>query len=282
MMQLTYFLDIAESGNMTYSAQRLRVAQPSLSRSLSRLEAELGVSLFVRGPKGMRLSPEGRLFAEKVSPLVADFKEAANMFRDEVEENTEVRVSVSAASEIAIKGIASWMNQEESGKVVLTQNAEGLPRESDILISSFRFLGSVEWAWFSERIMLATSTPEAYCGSEASLARLQECRFVSLPENYSFRAVVDSMCRSSGFVPNTVLESSNPYVVREMISLGLGVGFWPEFSWGDVSDGLSLVPLEGDPRRSICISLTADGANSDLARDCFGYLCKFFTAALRV
>ena len=46
IQQLKYFLDVAQTEHMTKSAKRLNIAQPALSRSVSRLEHELGVSLF--------------------------------------------------------------------------------------------------------------------------------------------------------------------------------------------------------------------------------------------
>ena len=45
IQQLKYFLDVAQTEHMTRSAKRLNIAQPALSRSVSRLEHELGVSI---------------------------------------------------------------------------------------------------------------------------------------------------------------------------------------------------------------------------------------------
>ena len=59
--QMEYFLDIAETQHMTKSAQRLHVAQPALSRSMAKLEDELGVQLFRRVGRGLSLTDEGWL-----------------------------------------------------------------------------------------------------------------------------------------------------------------------------------------------------------------------------
>ena len=55
---MEYFLDIAETQHMTRSAQRLHVAQPALSRSMAKLENELGVQLFRRVGRGLSLTDE--------------------------------------------------------------------------------------------------------------------------------------------------------------------------------------------------------------------------------
>ena len=49
--QLTYFLTIAEEGQITAAARRLHMAQPPLSQQMKNLEEELGVQLFKRGPR---------------------------------------------------------------------------------------------------------------------------------------------------------------------------------------------------------------------------------------
>lgn len=65
--QLTYFVRVAEAGQITRAAQLLHVAQPALSRSMARLEERLGVRLFERHPRGVALTPAGTIFYERAS-----------------------------------------------------------------------------------------------------------------------------------------------------------------------------------------------------------------------
>ena len=60
--QLRYFLDIAETEHLTQSAENLFVTQSTLSHGLRQLEEELGVSLFDRLGRGLRLSQAGMEF----------------------------------------------------------------------------------------------------------------------------------------------------------------------------------------------------------------------------
>ncbi len=75
---LTYFLTVAREENITRAAEILRISQPSLSRQIMQLEEELGLPLFIRGNKNVRLTPEGLLFksrAEEILSLVDKTRE---------------------------------------------------------------------------------------------------------------------------------------------------------------------------------------------------------------
>ena len=62
LRHLRYFLAVTEALNFTRAAARLRIAQPALSRQVQELEDEIGVDLLRRGPRGVTLTAEGKLF----------------------------------------------------------------------------------------------------------------------------------------------------------------------------------------------------------------------------
>jgi DNA-binding transcriptional LysR family regulator len=65
--RLGYFVQIAELGSLTRAAERLRIAQPSLSRQMRLLEEELGVTLFTRGHRGMQLTEAGEALRARIA-----------------------------------------------------------------------------------------------------------------------------------------------------------------------------------------------------------------------
>ncbi|MCR5208941.1 MAG: LysR family transcriptional regulator [Lachnospiraceae bacterium] len=62
LKQLQYIVTVADTGNITEAAKRLFIAQPSLTASIHELEKEYGISIFIRGNKGVELTPEGDEF----------------------------------------------------------------------------------------------------------------------------------------------------------------------------------------------------------------------------
>jgi len=70
LRHLRYFLAVGEALSFTKAAAQLRVAQPALSRQVQALEDEIGVDLMKRGPRGVALTAEGKLFLEEVRELL--------------------------------------------------------------------------------------------------------------------------------------------------------------------------------------------------------------------
>src|SRR5437763_13409784 len=82
LQQLTYFLAAAEIGSFSAAADSLHMAQPSLSEQIRRLEAELGVPLFVRAGRGLELTDAGRLLRPHAERTLADARAAAESVRE--------------------------------------------------------------------------------------------------------------------------------------------------------------------------------------------------------
>ncbi len=69
--QLRYFVAVAQEGQMTRAAKRLALAQPALSQAMARLEAQVGVKLLERHPRGVAVTRAGEAFLEKAQATLA-------------------------------------------------------------------------------------------------------------------------------------------------------------------------------------------------------------------
>src|SRR4051812_15505789 len=72
--ELSHFIEIARARTMTEAAKSLRIGQPALSKSLQRLEQELGYKLLVRTRRGIALTRAGRAFHDKLVPWADEWK----------------------------------------------------------------------------------------------------------------------------------------------------------------------------------------------------------------
>ena len=131
---------------------------------------------------------------------------------------------------------------------------------------------------FRERILVALPERADVPQGPVGLKALEHAGFVALSGSRGFRRVCDRLCAHSGFQPRIALESDNPAVVRKAIALGLGVGFWPEWSWGTVEgDGVGLREVD-EPRFERTISVVC---RTEQGATFFAFLCSFFERCAR-
>lgn len=80
--ELRNFMQVARAGSVSRAAQELRLAQPALSRQIRKLEHELGVPLFARHGRGVRLSAAGSLLLERAEAITRLVHETGEEIRD--------------------------------------------------------------------------------------------------------------------------------------------------------------------------------------------------------
>ena len=281
LLQLRYFLAVAENEHMTNTARQLHIAQPALTQSIHRLEQELGVELFERAGRGIRLSPAGAYVRDRIAPAMRTLEgiaRDAQLFQQG--EQDVVRVGVHAASGVAIDAIAAFTELNPHTAFEVTQDER--ERHRDVIVTTITPRGSstvenaAEKTSFSERIGIAVPAGSSL-GKTASLADFANERFIALAGSRRFREVCDTLCARRAFTPHIAFESDNPLVVKKMIGLGLGVGFWPDHSWGELDAGACrLVHLdETEFERTVVVAKTNRCAPDSAAQRFFEFLIRF-------
>ena len=318
LLQLRYFLEVAESEHVTHSAQKLRVSQPSLTQAISRLERELGVQLFEPEGRGIRLTEAGRFYSKRIAKAMGEIDSATSeLARFDEERSSIVRINVVSASNIVVDAVAEWRTQHPAAKfqIVSSETASKIePCDIEVRMQTGKTPEAKGARLFKERIMLAVPTtnsdeaeePDAGfrdnpekgerpggeerdiaasdalangLGEAISLAQVQNSGFIMLAGSRNISNLCLSQCAKLGFRPTIAFESDNPSVVRKMIGLGLGVGFWPEHSWGKLGAGARLAPiLEPGFVRTIEVARTRHGGSNEQADGFYSFLLQRFEA----
>lgn len=124
--RLQYFLAIVEEGGVTRAARRLHVAQPSLSQALGALERELGVALFDRAGRGLRLSAAGRALIGPARQALRSIEAARNAV-GEVSQLLAGTLAIAALPTLAVDPLAELVGRfksEHPGVLVRVSEAE--------------------------------------------------------------------------------------------------------------------------------------------------------------
>ena len=107
---LRYFLEVAREENITRAAARLHITQPTLTRQLHQLEAELGKKLYVRGNYNIRLTEEGVLLRERAQEII-DLEEKARSELTAVQDEVSGVIYIGAGETVGIRYIAAVLRR---------------------------------------------------------------------------------------------------------------------------------------------------------------------------
>ncbi|WP_256757511.1 LysR family transcriptional regulator [Cohnella sp. WQ 127256] len=254
LLHLQYFQTVARLEHMTNAANELHVAQPALSLTIARLEKEIGVPLFDRNGRQIRLNAYGKAYLEKVNIALTALdegkREALDMAGMERGSISLVVTTLSKFSELLEPFVSIHphvrfhITQTSTEEVKLQQIKSG---EVDFCFTTSTpdmeaVLGGLPL--LNEEILLAVPSQHRLSGRNSiHLDEVAHESFISLKAGNSLRELSDSFCRQAGFNPNIVCESDEPSTIGSLVRTGLGVAFLPASAKYDNSS-LQLLHIE--------------------------------------
>ena len=161
LQQLRYFDEVARTQHVTNSAKKLNVAQPALTQSIRRLERELGVTLFERVGRNVRLTACGEALQKRIAPLLAALDELPEELAVVAgQQRAAVHLAIESASGLAVDAIAAYRSAHPDARFVVTQEASS--RRWDLRVRTVRAESADPRARrFFERIGIAVPAERA-------------------------------------------------------------------------------------------------------------------------
>lgn len=101
IMHMKYAYEVARSGSLSRASEKLFVAVPNLSRSIKELETDLGITIFDRTVKGMRLTAQGEEFMGYAKRILSQIDEMEQLYRGTLAQKQHFSISVPRSSYIA-------------------------------------------------------------------------------------------------------------------------------------------------------------------------------------
>ncbi len=281
LMQIRYFLEVANTKHMTNSAKNLHITQPALTQAIRRLENNLGVPLFAARGRNIVLTEYGKYLQKKLEPLIAQIDDIPEQLKMMVAlEGETIHMNVLAASSLVMEAIIQYKKEHKEINFQLHQNIESELYDIAITTKLFYQAANDENSFAcAEEIYLAVPENRRYSGKTSiCLTEVADEGFVSLLGSREFRYICDRFCQRAGFIPKIIFESDNPSAVKNMIAANMGIGFWPEFTWGSIEDEpVRLLKIE-DPvcQRDIIINYNQNKMDSRNVIDFYEFLTEFF------
>jgi DNA-binding transcriptional LysR family regulator len=242
LLQLEYFLKVAHYEHVSKAAYELEISQASLSKSLARLEADIGIQLFDRKGKQIQLNEYGKIYKEKVEKALQLLDDAESEMCDRAglgNGNITLGVMTSCFLPKLVSGFLSQRPNTKISQHVMSDDemvAELKNGKTDICISTSQ-LNDKEIEWnhlFNEEVYLLVSKKHPLATKDVvSLEELKNESFITFPVGLNWRVVTDDFCKQAGFIPNIKFEGEELSIILNLVKEGTGITFLPKYAYSD-------------------------------------------------
>ncbi|MFN7250196.1 MAG: LysR family transcriptional regulator [Anaerobacillus sp.] len=258
LRQIQYFIEVAKREHVTDAANMLHVAQSAVSRQIFNLEQELGVELFIREGRNVKLTPIGRVFLEHMKEAVQvidNAKREVEEFLDPERGTIRIGFPSSMANYTLPTVISVFREKHPLVKFKLIQGTYHyltdavVNGEIDIAVlgpvpKDEKKLKSV--VLFQERFVALLPSNHHLSGNRTiSLSQLREDQFVLFPNGFILREIVVNACKQNGFLPDVSFEGQDIDAIKGLVSAGLGVTLIPEITL-----------IDSHPRSTVKVHIT--------------------------
>jgi len=289
LWQLRTFCEIADTLNFTKASERLNLTQSAVSHQIKALEDELGVKLFLRGRRGVKLTDAGRSAVESSRKILDE----AELMRQQVagrEQALAGSVRVAAATQALVYLFAplfeDFMDSHESVELVFRTTANTEQTIGDILegVADIGFASMPVYSptlevteLFSDQLVLVVGQKHRLSARKnVHIDELEEDRWILFERGASIRRATDDFFKKVQVKPEKALESNDTYFVKLMVEHGLGISLMP--SWAvreEVATGkLAQVRIKGHELKRSVAMVALKASKSAPIRAFIAYMLK--------
>jgi LysR family hydrogen peroxide-inducible transcriptional activator len=259
LKQLRYFDAVTRTGHFGRAAQACAISQPAMSMQIKDLEETLGVALFDRSARKVRLTAFGEEFSLRVRDLLRSADELGDMARA-ARGGLMGRLRLGIIPTIApylLPALIGDLTQLHAGLDIhvretltprLLQELSDGRLDAAIVALPVSEPSFTEVALFSESFLLVRSDDDG-AKPVPSPESLREMRLLLLEEGHCFRDQALSFCHIGSALPRETLDGSSLSTLVQMVGAGLGVTLIPEMA-ADVETRSASVSIArfGDPQ----------------------------------
>ncbi|MFJ8065019.1 LysR family transcriptional regulator [Psychrobacillus sp. NPDC096426] len=237
--QLHYFQILANVGNFTKASEELSLSQPALSRSISRLEEELGVPLFDRKSRGVVLNRYGKVFLEHANRSVSEMVEAKQKVNDMVHPHYGT-ISLAFIQTLGSSYIPDLIHdfQKEFPRIQfqLSQNiTSNIFEELNTANIDIGFCSQQESSdhlssipIYTEELFLIVPVSHRLANKEeVHLSEVANDPFIFFKPGTALHDLIENLCHNAGFHPKKIFEGFEERTVSDLVGANLGIALIP-------------------------------------------------------
>lgn len=256
--ELQWFIRLSQLEHLTATAREIRVTPSTLSRSLQRLEEDIGVPLFDRRGRRLVLNENGRRYLVFANTTVTNYvglKSDLSLFQDPSSGQVKVAFLFSLGPWILENLVVPYHQSHLGvGFALLGGNPEKIQEFIEKGEAYFGILAtrlpSPEYRWHTlyRETLCLTALPDHPLAAMKRISTddLRDQQFILGRPDSALRSRVEKLCLSSGFAPKVAFEGHEMATIQGLVEAGLGVSIMAPSHIHNASTDLVFVPIDGD------------------------------------
>ncbi len=254
LLQLKYFMKAAELNNISQAARELNIVQSAVSRSIGRLEEDLGVQLFDRKGKKIVLNENGSLAYKRCQKILNDVDDLYHEFENTKDKTSEIKLKIETASALLPDLIFEFGRQYPNIEFILMQQGDkgdydirlySLPGKAGSGIEEKHHEGVQVILEEEIKLLIPKDLVEEPCET-LDLSVLESFPFVGLAKGIGLRDMIDTWLNPWRIRLNYVFETDNPSLMRQLLPQARGALFFPSLTWKSFDQGLYYLATVGN------------------------------------
>ncbi len=287
--QLYYFVCIAREKSFSQAAEKIRVSQSSLSRTVQCIEDEYNVQLINRTTRSFKLTPAGRKLLERGERVIKEFEDLQEYLKSySADDVGEIRLGIPSVLNtiMAPRFMPDFNKRYPEVKLTFTVEGSNLIRKEilegmldvGLVIRPFDEKRFDAWDIISDR--MAVMVPESHALARRRKIYIEELKdesFILLDGTYQLLENVLTMCHNAGYEPNIIHCSPSWDYIAGLVSLCQGISILPRPIAPYVGKGVAAIPLQGELARWEVVAVTKKGTKvSANVKNLIKYLVKAY------
>jgi LysR family transcriptional regulator, transcriptional activator of the cysJI operon len=243
LYKLEIFNAVAAEGSFSKAADRLLLSQPAVSQHIRDLENSLQATLFIRGSRGVRLTPAGEILLEHTRLILNKLAEAESAI-SQLKKFENVSLYIGATPGVGTNLLPGWIQEYKSRypSARITLRTDTTSTIAQEILAKRLEAGFVEGELESSppiqslhlrdiKMYVMTARDHPWAGRESiPLSALDGAPFIARPKGSHTRAWIDKVFLTHTITPDFVAEFDRPEAIIAAVASGLGVTILPE--WG--------------------------------------------------
>lgn len=238
LKQLICFRRVAELEHLTKAANELYMSQSRLSHVIAELEAEIGVQLFDREGRGIKLNPCGKLFYRNVLDIMFQIEDSTKKVR-EFEKRQSTQMTIATNTSTYMPGLLQFIQKALPGMVIRQYSAERRKLIRMLIDGEIDFTICCPMLTEEPDLtshLLHTERPVVIYPQDhwlkdydtISVPELKDERFINVGVGYGIRDVQDMYFNKIRMFPDIAIETTDTQSIYTYVDRGLGIAVAPE------------------------------------------------------